>query len=148
MRSQEVNCIFCALCFFQVILTHHFPFKLNAKVMQVLISIFLYHDFSVRNFIKGVQVQSGFEMLNPSCVSYCRWCLQMQPRPVVNKLCSVSLQLALLEHFHSQPLSVLCCKKKDALLNVMQLSHSDLERIRNLPSFKRYRNTQLKLISW
>ncbi|KAM8737396.1 origin recognition complex subunit 3 isoform 1-T1 [Acanthopagrus schlegelii] len=85
----------------QLILTHHFPFKLNSKVMLVLISIFLYHDFSVRNFIKGVQ-------------------------------------LALLEHFHSQPLSVLCCKKKDALLNVMQLSHSDLERIRNLPSFKRY----------
>ncbi|XP_041828604.1 origin recognition complex subunit 3 [Melanotaenia boesemani] len=85
----------------KLILTHHFPFKLNGKVMQVLISIFLYHDFSVRNFIKG-------------------------------------LQLALLEHFHSQPLSVLCCKKKEALLNVMQLCHQDLERIRQLPSFKRY----------
>ncbi|XP_041667917.1 origin recognition complex subunit 3 [Cheilinus undulatus] len=85
----------------KLILTSHFPFKLNGKVMQVLISIFLYHDFSVRNFIKGVQ-------------------------------------LALLEHFHSQPLSVLCCKKKEALLNVMQLSHGDLERIRQLPSFKRY----------
>ncbi|KAM7375937.1 hypothetical protein PAMP_005697 [Pampus punctatissimus] len=84
-----------------LILTPQFPFKLNSKVMQVLISIFLYHDFSVRNFIKGVQV-------------------------------------ALLEHFYSQPLSVLCCKKKEALLNVMQLSHSDLERIRQLPSFKRY----------
>ncbi|XP_039993496.1 origin recognition complex subunit 3 isoform X2 [Xiphias gladius] len=85
----------------KLILTPHFPFKLNGKVMQVLISIFLYHDFSVRNFIKGVQ-------------------------------------LALLEHFHSQPLSVLCCKKKQALLNVMQLSHRDLERIRQLLSFKRY----------
>ncbi|XP_029316680.1 origin recognition complex subunit 3 isoform X2 [Cottoperca gobio] len=83
------------------ILTTHFPFKLNGKVMQVMISIFLYHDFSVRNFIKGVQ-------------------------------------LALLEHFHSQPLSVLCCKNKEALLNVMQLGHQDLERIRQLPSFKRY----------
>ncbi|KAE8289973.1 Zinc finger protein 292 [Larimichthys crocea] len=85
----------------KLILTPHFPFKLNGKVMQVLISIFLYHDFSVRNFIKGVQ-------------------------------------LALLEHFHSQPLSALCCKKKEALLNVMQLSNSHLERIRHLPSFKRY----------
>ncbi|XP_045918829.1 origin recognition complex subunit 3 [Micropterus dolomieu] len=85
----------------KLILTPQFPFKLNGKVMQVLISIFLYHDFSVRNFIKGVQ-------------------------------------LALLEHFHSQPLSVLCCKKKEALLNVMQLSHPDLERIRQLPSFKSY----------
>uniref|UniRef100_A0A7N8Y113 Origin recognition complex subunit 3 n=1 Tax=Mastacembelus armatus TaxID=205130 RepID=A0A7N8Y113_9TELE len=83
------------------ILTPQFPFKLSSKVMQVLISIFLYHDFSVKNFIKGVQ-------------------------------------LALLEHFHSQPLSVLCCKKKEALLNVMQLSHSNLERIRQLLSFKRY----------
>ncbi|XP_054469705.1 origin recognition complex subunit 3 isoform X2 [Anoplopoma fimbria] len=85
----------------KLILTPQFPFKLNGKVMQVLISIFLYHDFSVRNFIKGIQ-------------------------------------LALLEHFHSQPLSVLCCKKKTALLNVTQLGQQDLERIRQLQSFKRY----------
>ncbi|XP_040916770.1 origin recognition complex subunit 3 [Toxotes jaculatrix] len=85
----------------KLILTSRFPFKLNGKVFQVLISIFLYHDFSVRNFIKGVQ-------------------------------------LALLEHFHSQPLSVLCCKKKEALCNLMQLNHHDLERIRQLLSFKRY----------
>ncbi|XP_034419490.1 origin recognition complex subunit 3 [Cyclopterus lumpus] len=85
----------------KLILTPQFPFKLNGKVMQVLISIFLYHDFSVRNFIKGIQ-------------------------------------LALLEHFHSQPLSVLCCKKKAALLNVMHLGPQDLERIRQLQSFKRY----------
>lgn len=85
----------------KLILTPQFPFKLNGKVMQVLMSIFLYHDFSVRNFIKGIQ-------------------------------------LALLEHFHSEPLSVLCCKKAEALQNVTQLSHRDLERIRQLPSFKRY----------
>ncbi|XP_016890719.1 origin recognition complex subunit 3 isoform X2 [Cynoglossus semilaevis] len=85
----------------KLILTPQFPFKLNAKVMQVLISIFLYHDFSVRNFIKGVQ-------------------------------------LALLEHFHSRPLSVLCCEKKEAVQNLLQLSHQDLERVRQLPSFKRY----------
>uniref|UniRef100_A0A673CKV6 Origin recognition complex subunit 3 n=1 Tax=Sphaeramia orbicularis TaxID=375764 RepID=A0A673CKV6_9TELE len=89
----------------KLVLTSHFPFKLNGKVMQVLISIFLYHDFSVRNFIKGVQ-------------------------------------LALLEHFHSQPLSVLCCKKKEALANVMELSQRDLERIRQLPSFRRYTEKQ------
>uniref|UniRef100_A0A8C5GU07 Origin recognition complex subunit 3 n=1 Tax=Gouania willdenowi TaxID=441366 RepID=A0A8C5GU07_GOUWI len=41
----------------KLILTAQFPFKLNGKVMQVLISIFLYHDFSVRNFIKGLQVR-------------------------------------------------------------------------------------------
>lgn len=88
-----------------LILTPQFPFKVNGKVMQVLISIFLYHDFSVRNFIKGVQ-------------------------------------LALLEHFHSQPLSVLCCKKKQAMGNVELLNKKDLERIRHLPSFKRYLEQQ------
>lgn len=30
--------------------------------MQVLISIFLYHDFSVRNFIKGIQVHISFQV--------------------------------------------------------------------------------------
>lgn len=49
----------------------------------------------------------------------------------------VSPQLALLEHFYSEPLSVLCCQKKEALLNVTQLGWKDLEKIRTLPSFKR-----------
>ncbi|XP_049595343.1 origin recognition complex subunit 3 [Syngnathus scovelli] len=89
----------------KLILTSKFPFKMTGKVMQVLIGLFLFHDFSVRNFIKGVQ-------------------------------------LALLEHFHSQPLSVLCCKKKQALRNVTQLSHEDLEKIRQLPSFTSYVNKQ------
>uniref|UniRef100_A0A8C6TK72 Origin recognition complex subunit 3 n=1 Tax=Neogobius melanostomus TaxID=47308 RepID=A0A8C6TK72_9GOBI len=89
------------------VLTPSFPFKLNGKVMQVLISIFLYHDFSVRNFIKGVQ-------------------------------------LALLEHFHSQPLSVLCCEKDVALDVVGHLQPKDLERIRGLPSFKRHVEAQTK----
>lgn len=47
----------------QLILTHRFPFKLNGKVMQVLISIFLYHDFSVRNFIKGIQVHISLQVV-------------------------------------------------------------------------------------
>uniref|UniRef100_A0A3B5L0Q5 Origin recognition complex subunit 3 n=1 Tax=Xiphophorus couchianus TaxID=32473 RepID=A0A3B5L0Q5_9TELE len=89
----------------KLILTHSFPFKLNGKVMQVLVSIFLYHDFSVRNFIKG-------------------------------------LQLALLEHFHSQPLSSLCCRKKEAQIQLQQLGAADLERIRQLPSFNRCKNEQ------
>ncbi|XP_027857237.1 origin recognition complex subunit 3 [Xiphophorus couchianus] len=89
----------------KLILTHSFPFKLNGKVMQVLVSIFLYHDFSVRNFIKG-------------------------------------LQLALLEHFHSQPLSSLCCRKKEAQIQLQQLGAADLERIRQLPSFNRFLKEQ------
>lgn len=50
-------CLVLSLSCVQLILTSHFPFKLNKKVMQVLMSIFLYHDFSVRNFIKGIQVR-------------------------------------------------------------------------------------------
>lgn len=112
----------------QLILTPQFPFKLNGKVMQVLISIFLYHDFSVRNFIKGVQVRRGY------VISTVLGCIFFSLKPF---FCCVQ-QLALLEHFHSQPLSVLCCTKKEAVANAQQLSHKDLERIRQLQSFKRW----------
>lgn len=47
-------------------------------------------------------------------------------------------QFSLLEHFNSQPLSVLCCQKKEALLCVKTLSQQNVERIRHLPSFMRY----------
>ncbi|NXL87739.1 ORC3 protein, partial [Alectura lathami] len=40
----------------KVLLTTQFPLKLSEKVLQVLINIFLYHDFSVQNFIKGFQL--------------------------------------------------------------------------------------------
>ncbi|XP_061479271.1 origin recognition complex subunit 3 isoform X2 [Rhineura floridana] len=40
----------------KLLLTSQFPFKLSEKVLQVLINIFLYHDFSVQNFIKGFQL--------------------------------------------------------------------------------------------
>ncbi|KAL2098778.1 hypothetical protein ACEWY4_005258 [Coilia grayii] len=89
----------------KLVLNPQFPFKLTGKVLQVLVSIFLYHDFSVRNFIKG-------------------------------------FQLALVEHFHSQPLSVLCCSKKEALAHIQTLGHEDVERVRQLPSFMRYVETQ------
>lgn len=56
-------------------------------------------------------------------------------------------QLALLEHFHSQPLSVLCCRKNEALLNVKQLSHDHLESVRRLPSFKRYTRTAIATLT-
>ncbi|KAK3538300.1 hypothetical protein QTP70_035259, partial [Hemibagrus guttatus] len=89
----------------KLILTSQYPFKLSGKVLQVLVSIFLYHDFSVRNFVKG-------------------------------------LQLALLEHFHSQPLSVLCCEEKEFLAYAQKLSHQDVEMVRQLPSFMRYVEAQ------
>ncbi|XP_059797660.1 origin recognition complex subunit 3 isoform X4 [Balaenoptera ricei] len=39
----------------KLLLTTQFPFKLSEKVLQVLTNIFLYHDFSIQNFIKGLQ---------------------------------------------------------------------------------------------
>uniref|UniRef100_A0A8D2PB69 Origin recognition complex subunit 3 n=1 Tax=Zosterops lateralis melanops TaxID=1220523 RepID=A0A8D2PB69_ZOSLA len=85
----------------KLLLTSQFPFKLGEKVLQVLINIFLYHDFSVQNFIKG-------------------------------------FQLCIVEHFYSQPLSVLCCHLVDLKKRVYSLSHDQCENIRRLPSFRRY----------
>uniref|UniRef100_A0A8C9MIX4 Origin recognition complex subunit 3 n=1 Tax=Serinus canaria TaxID=9135 RepID=A0A8C9MIX4_SERCA len=84
----------------KLLLTSQFPFKLGEKVLQVLINIFLYHDFSVQNFIKG-------------------------------------FQLCIVEHFYSQPLSVLCCHLVDIKKRVYSLSHDQCENIRRLPSFRR-----------
>lgn len=39
----------------QIIMTPKYPFKLGHRVFQLLLDIFLYHDFSVLNFIKGLQ---------------------------------------------------------------------------------------------
>ncbi|XP_066867546.1 origin recognition complex subunit 3 isoform X5 [Kogia breviceps] len=85
----------------KLLLTTQFPFKLSDKVLQVLTNIFLYHDFSIQNFIKG-------------------------------------LQLSLLEHFYSQPLSVLCCNLPEAKRRINFLSDNQCENIRRLPSFRRY----------
>lgn len=70
-------------------------------MLQILTNIFLYHDFSIQNFIKG-------------------------------------LQLSLLEHFYSQPLSVLCCNLPEAKRRTHFLSANQCENIRRLPSFRRY----------
>uniref|UniRef100_A0A2K5YG18 Origin recognition complex subunit 3 n=1 Tax=Mandrillus leucophaeus TaxID=9568 RepID=A0A2K5YG18_MANLE len=77
----------------KLLLTTQFPFKINEKVLQVLTNIFLYHDFSIQNFIKG-------------------------------------LQLSLLEHFYSQPLSVLCCNLPEAKRRINFLSNNQCENIR------------------
>nr|XP_056712124.1 origin recognition complex subunit 3 isoform X2 [Euleptes europaea] len=89
----------------KLLLTSQFPFKLGEKVLQVLKNIFLYHDFSVQNFIKG-------------------------------------FQLSLLEHYYSQPLSVLCCDIQESRKRVTFLSHGQCENIRRLPSFRRFVESQ------
>ncbi|KAL3882398.1 hypothetical protein ACJMK2_028742 [Sinanodonta woodiana] len=37
----------------QIVMTPEYPFKIGARVFQLLLDIFLYHDFSVLNFVKG-----------------------------------------------------------------------------------------------
>ncbi|XP_056343790.1 origin recognition complex subunit 3 isoform X3 [Oenanthe melanoleuca] len=50
---------------------------------------------------------------------------------IIDKLCIV-------EHFYSQPLSVLCCQVVDIKKRAYSLSHDQCENIRRLPSFRRY----------
>ncbi|KAF7476071.1 Hypothetical predicted protein [Marmota monax] len=90
----------------KLLLTAQFPFKISEKVLQILTNIFLYHDFSIQNFVKG-------------------------------------LQLSLLEHFYSQPLSVLCCSLPEAKRRINFLSANQCENIRRLPSFRRYVEKQV-----
>ncbi|KAG8444782.1 hypothetical protein GDO86_009813 [Hymenochirus boettgeri] len=89
----------------QLLLSTFFPFKLSGKALQVLITIFLYHDFSVKNFIKG-------------------------------------LQLSVVEHFYTQPLSVLCCSLLESKKRIKNLSLAQCENLRHLPSFMRYVESQ------
>ncbi|KAK3089676.1 hypothetical protein FSP39_005541 [Pinctada imbricata] len=44
----------------KILMTAEYPFKLGPRVFPLLLDIFLYHDFSVLNFIKGLQ----FSMLD------------------------------------------------------------------------------------
>ncbi|XP_075718244.1 origin recognition complex subunit 3 isoform X2 [Rhinoderma darwinii] len=89
----------------KLLLSNQFPLKLSGRVLQVLITIFLYHDFSVQNFIKG-------------------------------------LQLSVVEHFNSQPLSILCCDRPDMRHRVKNLSHNQCENIRHLASFMSFVESQ------
>uniref|UniRef100_A0A8C3Y6S1 Origin recognition complex subunit 3 n=1 Tax=Catharus ustulatus TaxID=91951 RepID=A0A8C3Y6S1_CATUS len=96
----------------KLLLTSQFPFKVGEKVLQVLINIFLYHDFSVQNFIKG-------------------------------------FQLCIVEHFYSQPLSVLCCQLVDTKKRACSLSHDQCENIRKLQVLswlKRLKEETVKLL--
>lgn len=50
---------------------------------------------------------------------------------------SFLFQLCIVEHFHSNPLSVLCCQLEEAKRRVNSLSHNQCENVRRLPSFRR-----------
>ncbi|XP_074660295.1 origin recognition complex subunit 3-like [Tubulanus polymorphus] len=56
----------------EVVMTNRYPFKLGARVFQLLLDIFLCHDFSVDNYLTGLQ----FSMMehfsaNPASIICC-----------------------------------------------------------------------------
>ncbi|KAK3583931.1 hypothetical protein CHS0354_033717 [Potamilus streckersoni] len=55
----------------QIIMTPKYPFKLGARVFQLLLDIFLYHDFSVLNFVKGFRFSLMDHYLNMSLSHLC-----------------------------------------------------------------------------
>ncbi|XP_057646489.1 origin recognition complex subunit 3 isoform X3 [Chionomys nivalis] len=48
----------------KLLFTAQFPFKISKKALQVLTNIFLYHDFSIRNFIKGLKEETQLLLEN------------------------------------------------------------------------------------
>ncbi|XP_041352594.1 origin recognition complex subunit 3-like [Gigantopelta aegis] len=85
----------------KVLMTPDYPFKLGAKVFQLLLDVFLYHDFSVVNFVK-------------------------------------SLHFCVLDHYMRDSLSQLCRPETDLHDTVSQLTHAQLERLRQTPSLMTY----------
>uniref|UniRef100_A0A2K5ZVM1 Origin recognition complex subunit 3 n=1 Tax=Mandrillus leucophaeus TaxID=9568 RepID=A0A2K5ZVM1_MANLE len=63
------------------------------------------------------------------------------------KINEKALQLSLLEHFYSQPLGVLCCNLPEAKRRINFLSNNQWENMRHLPSFRRYIEKQVALLT-
>lgn len=87
----------------RILITAEFAFKLGPRVFQYLYENFLFHDFSLQNFIVGL------------------------------KFCAM-------DHFYSNPLSVLCSKVTGKA--VEEFSHEQLEIVRKCPSFQKYAEQQ------
>ncbi|XP_007903266.1 origin recognition complex subunit 3 isoform X3 [Callorhinchus milii] len=70
-------------------------------------------------------------------------CIELfQSLSCTEHLAAVIDKLSLLEHFYSQPLSLLCCALNEANARVQDLTHDDCELIRQVPSFMRYVESQ------
>lgn len=86
----------------KVIITDRNAFKLGPQVFRLLYEHFLYHDFSINNFVRG-------------------------------------LKFCVLEHFYSQPMSVMCTKNVDDINEYINgCSGRKMDNIKKIPSFKRF----------
>ncbi|ROT85018.1 putative origin recognition complex subunit 3-like [Penaeus vannamei] len=85
----------------QVLMSEKLPFHIGGRTFKLLLDIFLYHDLSVKNFIKA-------------------------------------LQLCMIEHFMANPATFLCCTASSRSSRVKNMTSSQLDIIRKLPSFRSY----------
>ncbi|XP_030850745.1 origin recognition complex subunit 3 isoform X3 [Strongylocentrotus purpuratus] len=193
----------------KVLLTAKHPLKLGSKVFQLLLDLFLYHDFSVMNFVQGLQVsilkghikvmnfvqglqvsilkghikvmnfvqglqvsilKGHIKVMNfvqrlqvsilKGHIKVMNFVQGLQVRilkghiKVMNFVQGLQvsilkghikvmnfvqgLQYAVLDHYFSQPLSILCCRYGDAINRTRNLSHDQLELFRQASSFRRY----------
>ncbi|CAL1532782.1 unnamed protein product, partial [Lymnaea stagnalis] len=84
----------------KITMNTNIPFRLGPKVFNFLLDMFLYHDFSIMNFIMGYQY-------------------------------------SMMEHFLSNPLSILCSPSEDIDSTLSQLTHAQLEDLRRHSNFMR-----------
>lgn len=85
----------------KITMNANIPFRLGPKVFNFLLDMFLYHDFSIMNFIMGYQ--------------YC-----------------------MMEHYLSNPLSILCSSLEDVDVILSKLTHTQLEDLRRHSVFMRF----------
>ena len=102
----------------QVLLSPQLPFKLGSQALQFLLHQYLCSSLSVSQFSHTLQASSSSPQTN-HCSS------------------AFSLQMAMLEHFHWQPLSFFIGKWDTPNTLVRGLRHNQSEMIRATPSFRR-----------
>uniref|UniRef100_A0A6I8QIE8 Origin recognition complex subunit 3 n=1 Tax=Xenopus tropicalis TaxID=8364 RepID=A0A6I8QIE8_XENTR len=72
-----------------------------------------------------------------------RLCIELfQSMSCTEHLATVVDQLSVVEHFYTQPLSVLCCSLPESRKRIKNLSHAQCENIRHLSSFMSYVESQ------
>ena len=110
-------------------MTSDVPFKLGEKVFTLLLDLFLFHDFSVLNYICGLHVSShSLKQCSLSLSFSIVCCTDLQ---------LTLLQFSLLEHFNSNPCSILCQPLKQAVAQLHKLHGSQLEPFTQIPSVAR-----------
>lgn len=120
---------FCVILL-QLLLTPDAEFRLSGRVFRLVIQLFLYHDFSTVSFLRAFKVR-------PACLTL----MVNKSYAIIFNECRLifqHFQFALLMHFCENPASILCCSADQVSQRVESLSTEQLDKIRSLPSFRRY----------